>query len=145
MTLEPPRVMLEKCGTSSPTPPPYQTLTYNPGTRQLAMNFTGSGARGDYTGYPQCLEVPLRVSGEVWAGNLSDGGLSILVLNPTAVAGNLTLDIPSIAKALGWVKKVGELKAVRDVGERVTLSNASTAFPLSVNATAARFIRVTPA
>jgi hypothetical protein len=145
LTLEPPRVMLEKCGTSSPTPPPYQTLTYNPGTRQLAMNFTGSGARGDYTGYPQCLEVPLRVSGEVWAGNLSDGGLSILVLNPTAVAGNLTLDIPSIAKALGWVKKVGELKAVRDVGERVTLSNASTAFPLSINATAARFIRVTPA
>lgn len=145
LTLEPPRVMLEKCGSVTPTPPPYQTLTWNPGTRQLAMNFTGSGAKGDYTGYPQCLDVPLRVKGEVWAGNLSDGGLSIIVLNPTSAGGNATVDIAGIAKAMGWTRKVGELKTVRDVGERVTLSNASTSFSVWVNSTAARFLRVTPA
>jgi len=110
------------------------------------MNFTGSGALGDYTGYPQCLDVMLATSGEVWGANLSDGSISILALNPTAAAANITINSTALARALGHISVGGfqKLRAVRDVGARVSLSNASSVFLVQVESEGARFLKVTP-
>ena len=52
----------------------------------------------------------------------------------------------ALAAALG-LRNAGDfkkLKAVRDVGERVSLSNASSTFEVAVNGTDAAFLRITP-
>ncbi len=49
-----------------------------------------------------------------------------------------------VAEALGGAAPK-ELRAVRDVGARAALSNSSLVLEVEVNATGARFLRVTPA
>ena len=142
LTMEP-RVHTSKC---VPGGTAYQSLTYTPATGQLAMNFTGSGAAGDYTGYPQCLDVLLGMSGELWGSGLSDGSMAVVALNPSGQGVQLSIDAAALAVALG-LRNAGDfkkLKAVRDVGERVSLSNASSTFEVAVNATDAAFLRITP-
>ena len=138
-----PRVQVVPC---SQGPSAYQSLTFNNGTGQLVMNFTGSGARGDYTGYAQCLDAMPLTSGEVWGGNLSAGDLSIIALNPTPEAANITINATALASALGYESLGGfkRLRAVRDVGSRASLSNASCVFQVLVESEGARFLRLTP-
>ena len=141
LTMEP-RVSVQKCAGGGGAP--YQTLTFSAGTGQVAMNFTGSGALGDYTGYPQCVDALQAERAEVWAGGLAGGAWSIVVLNPSGEAGSVSVNVSAVAEALGGAG-VRALRAVRDVGARTALSNASTVFEVQVNATGARFLRVTPA
>jgi hypothetical protein len=150
LTMEP-RISAQKCAAAA-DPAPYQQLTYIPATGQLAMNFTGSGALGDYTGYAQCLDVLQTDSAEVWAGGLADGGWSVLLLNPSAAPGSVRVNVSAVAEAVAVVGAGGNskglpraLKAVRDVGSRKNLSNASLVFDVPVNATGAVFLRITPA
>jgi hypothetical protein len=149
LTLEP-RVALSGCDAGAP----YQTLTLVAATGQLAMNFTGSGARGDYTGYAQCVDARPDVHVEVWASRLADGSLAVLALNPTnsAAALNVTVNATALGGALPAQPPpppIAALKAARDVGARADLplpaKGDGATLVVAAPPHGARFLRLTPA
>lgn len=123
----------------------YQTLTYINATGQIMMNFTGSGALGDYTGYPQCVDALPLTHAEIWASQLENGDLLVLTLNPTTTPDvDVAVDISLVAVALGRSAFSG-IRALRDVGLRENITAPQhLAFNLSTANHSARIVRVTP-
>lgn len=125
---------------------PYQSLSYNNATGQVVMNFTGSGALGDYTGYAQCVDAFTSTHAEVWASSLANGDLLVLTLNPTSLATpvEVVVNTAAITDALGRAR-IGGIKALRDIGERADVPPPKTpAFNVTTPTHGSRLFRLTP-
>ena len=125
---------------------PYQALGYVAATGQVMMNFTGSGAEADYTGYAQCVDAFPSTHAEVWASPLANGDVLILTLNPTTLIApvEVAVNVTAIADALGRARIAG-VKALRDVGQRANAPvPQGLVFNVSTSAHAARIFRLTP-
>ena len=135
------RLALAKCSSGAP----YNTLEHW-ASGQLAMNFTGSGAQGDYTGYPQCVDAFASTHAELWAASLANGDVLLLGLNPSLVdAVDVVTNMTAIASALDRQPIFGA-KALRDVGarENVTLPTGDVFNITGVPSHGARLLRFTP-
>ena len=135
------RLELSNCNPSAP----YNLLSHWP-TGQIAMNFTGSGALGDYTGYPQCVDAYASTHAELWASSLANGDVLLLALNPTpSESVDVVTNMTAVTDALGH-QHVSGAKTLRDVGARVDLPiPPGTVFNITaVPPHGARMLRFTP-
>jgi hypothetical protein len=135
------RLSLSQCSPGAP----YNTLVQLP-TGQLAMNFTGSGALGDYTGYPQCVDAFASTHAELWASALANGDVLLLALNPTPLDSvDVDANMTAVAAALG-LPRINGAKALRDCGARENLPlPGAVVFNISaVPPHGARLLRFTP-